>query len=300
MQGRADKAHAQGADHVLGVRGRAHGDGPLLDLCLRLDSDMSRRTLQTATAILDLLSADVDFVTRHTVPRHLIEMEAELGTEVGLEPQRQVEADRNRYKREMIKTCVGIACVASKICDAGYLTPEFMVDIGCKYEEDYGRRRYPPVSPPFAVMELVEAEMRIIRQCDWKVLSVLPMDFEGASARACASTSDPNTRIGRLHGYIVDTICCCISWGGSARGDRSRGVADGRGPVKGVARHRRPGRHQGAAMHVRLRDAHDARVAALQFLFSETQACGEHGLHPSLILQFLHFTRTWIRNLNFV
>ena len=171
----------------------------LFAVCVRMSSDSSRRVFHAAAAILDRLMTKSEFVSRQMVSN-----------------------------REMIKSCMGIMCVASKLCESRCITPGFIV--GKYYDSEIPNhaenadsaehvkhveqaesaehaKRQPFEAPHFDASELMAAEMLIIKECGWDLWIITPMDVASGTC-----TSDPNMNYTR--NYIVDIICCYIGSGG--------------------------------------------------------------------------------------
>lgn len=147
----------------------------LFYVCTRMVSDSSRRAFHAAAAILDRLVSDPNFITQQSISN-----------------------------REMIKTCMGINMVASKLCETWCFTPESLVISQRADESGF----FPCVSPQFTMEELASSERAILEKCGWDILHVTPIDV-------CVSMLDTSSaKATYLRDYIVDVICCNIGSGG--------------------------------------------------------------------------------------
>lgn len=143
----------------------------LFKVCVRLTNDSSRRTFQSAAAILDVLAAIPGFMAAQTAS-----------------------------ERALTCTCMGIACAASKLCETmTCLTPEYIADAknGCCSR----------VVPQLTAAEVLKSEADVIRQCDWNLWHVTPLDMETAF-------SEQDIRVRYLRNYLADVICCYVGCGG--------------------------------------------------------------------------------------
>lgn len=133
----------------------------LFDICTCRGTNASRRSFQTAVVILDHMMVSSTFV-----PRVM------------------------RSERDLMKLCLGLACVASKLCDSDQaLRPDTACDI------------LPDLDPTITYSDIVDAELDVLRTLEWHTWFVTPYDV---ASPALIEHED----FCHLRDYIVDLMCC--------------------------------------------------------------------------------------------
>jgi hypothetical protein len=133
----------------------------LFDICTCRGTNASRRSFQTAVVILDYM-----MITPTFIPRVM------------------------RSERDLMKLCLGLACVASKLCDSDKaLRPETACDI------------FPDLDSTITYSDIVDAELDVLGALNWHTWFVTPYDV-------ASPASIEHEDFCHLRDYIVDLMCC--------------------------------------------------------------------------------------------
>lgn len=145
----------------------------LHSMCARFTRNDSRRTFHVAMAALDMLVANKDFVDRKI----------------------------SDHPKDWVLVCMGIACVASKLCEPEYASPYYIKDA------NYYGRYFADKAVRYTTKDVAAMEEAVVSACGWDFWTVTPMEV--------ASDMTSNTHRERfVRDYAVDTICCCVGSNG--------------------------------------------------------------------------------------